>query len=97
MTSDVMPPQAEPTSEEQSAILKDQREKQIGMIDRTISVLVGGIELFSAMTFKGSELRKGADFLDYMQSLKTDLKGQMKALQNAMDTDAKKKPELVEA
>jgi len=80
----------EPTAEEKAAILKAQRENQIGMIDRTIGVLNGGIELFSNMTFKGSDLRKGADFLDYMQSLKNDLKDQMKGLKLAIETDAKK-------
>ena len=41
--------------------------------------------------------RKGADFLDYMQSLKNDLKGQLKGLKDAIEADKKKKPELVEA
>lgn len=97
MSSDVMPPVPQPIPEEKAAILTQQRLKQIEMIDRTISVLVGGIELFSAMTFRGSDLRKGADFLDYMQSLKEDLKGQMKGLKAAMDAPADKKPELVSA
>lgn len=87
----------EPTAEEKAAILEMQRLKQIEMIDRTIAVMVGGIELFSNMTFKGSDLRKGADFLDYIQTLKLDLKGQLDGLKEAVRADKKKKPELVEA
>lgn len=90
------PTEKEVTPEEKAALLKSQREQQIGMIDRTIVVMNGGIELFSNMTFKGSDLRKGADFLDYIQTLKADLKNQQKALEAALKSDAKK-PELVEA
>lgn len=97
MTTEVISPEAppkaaEPTEEQKAFILETQRLKQIEMIDRTITVLVGGIELFSAMTFKGSDLRKGADFLDYMQSLKADMKGQQRALEEAVRNDKNKKP-----
>lgn len=84
------------TAEQKAAVLETQRLKQIEMIDRTIGVLVGGIELFSKMTFRGDELRKGADFLDYMQSLKLDMKAQMEGLKKAM-AESKKNHELVEA
>lgn len=90
------PPMPEMTPEQKAQILETQRLKQIEMIDRTIAVMNGGIELFSNMTFKGSDLRKGADFLDYIQTLKADLKGQLEDLKNAV-RESKKKPELVEA
>lgn len=86
----------EPTEEQKATQLETQRLKQIEMIDRTIGVLVGGIDMFSKMTFRGDELRKGADFLDYMQSLKADMKAQAEGLKQAV-RESKKVPSLVEA